>query len=453
MRSDRHPAESFGDILARDTRAVPEFLREHPSFSEPGVEPIAASRYFSREFHELEVERIWSRVWQMVCREEQIPDVGDYQIYDLAGRSLIVVRGLDRDIRAFHNSCLHRGRKLVTAPGCRKTLRCSFHGIAWNCSGELQENPIAWDFPQWENKDMSLPRANVATWGGFVFINMDADAPTLESIVGPMRAHFERYELENRYLAVHVAKVIRANWKVAAEAFMESHHTVATHPQLLPYLADVNSQYDLLSDYVSRQFTAAGVPSPVVAHRHFTATDIVNAMAADAGYAKVHVPAGISARAYAAELTRERLSAEDGWDYSAASDSEMIDPLLYNVWPNMSFWAGFAPNLVYRWRPHGADPDRSIMDVMILKRIPKGSARPRPGVVKMLDENAPWSDASELGGLARVFEQDMENLPYVQEGLRASASGLVHFSRYTELRLRQQHRMLDRYIAKYKSSS
>ena len=71
----------------------------------------------------------------------------------------------------------------------------------------------------------------------------------------------------------------------------------------------------------------------------------------------------------------------------------------------------------------------------------------------MLDENAPWSDASELGGLARVFEQDMENLPYVQEGLRASASGLVHFSRYTELRLRQQHRMLDRYIAKYKSSS
>jgi hypothetical protein len=62
-----------------------------------------------------------------------------------------------------------------------------------------------------------------------------------------------------------------------------------------------------------------------------------------------------------------------------------------------------------------------------------------------LDE--PWSQAAELGALSTIFEQDMGNLPYVQEGLHASATGLVHFGRYSEMRIRQLHRLLDRFIA------
>ena len=124
----------------------------------------------------------------------------------------------------------------------------------------------------------------------------------------------------------------------------------------------------------------------------------------------------------------------------------MIDALLYNVWPNMSFWAGYAPNLTYRWRPNGRDPESAIMDVMILKRVPKSGVRPAPVPVHFLREDEKWSDAPELGGLAGIFEQDMGNLPYVQEGLHASGTGMVHFGRYTEMRIRQLHRMLDRFI-------
>jgi hypothetical protein len=86
------------------------------------------------------------------------------------------------------------------------------------------------------------------------------------------------------------------------------------------------------------------------------------------------------------------------------------------------------------------------MDVMILKRVPKSGPRPAPVPVHMLSENERWSDAPELGGLAGIFEQDMSNLPYVQEGLHASGTGTVHLSRYSEMRIRQLHRMLDRYI-------
>lgn len=449
---DRHPSESYDDILNRDTRRVPDFLRQGPT-PDIGLAPVPASNYFSAEFFAKEVEHVWRKVWQMACREEEIPAVGDYQIYEIVGKSFIVVRVSATEIKAFYNSCLHRGRKLVTLNGCRSEFRCPFHGFTWNADGSFKENPIGWDFPHWQDRDMSLPEAKVETWGGFVFINMDLNAPPLLSVLGPLAEHFAGYDYAERYKAVHVAKVVRCNWKVAAEAFMESHHSVTTHPQILPFLADANSQYDLLSDFVSRQFSATGVPSPFVADKAYSATEIIRAMRGEGGGTRrpgpggVEVPDGVTARVYAAEQARQGLGAEDGWDYSQASDAEMVDALLYNVWPHMSFWAGYSPNLVYRWRPNGLDPDSAIMDVIILKRVPKDGPRPAAVPVHELGADDPWSDASELGGLVAIFEQDMGNLPYVQEGLRASGAGEVHLGRYSELRIRKLHQMIDRYIA------
>lgn len=451
-RPDRHPSESYADILRRDTRPVPEFLFEQ-NVPELGTDPIGVSRYFDLLYFQKEVDRVWSRVWQMACREEEIPNVGDCQIYEIVGKSLIVTRTAPGEIKAFYNSCLHRGRKLVTLPGSKTEFRCPYHGFAWHCDGRFKENPIAWDFPQWKERDLSLPEAKVGTWGGFVFVNFDLQAAPLEETIAPLARDFAGYDFANRYKAVHVAKVVRANWKAVAEAFMESHHSLTTHPQILPFLADANSQYDLLNDYVSRHFSASGVPSPFVADRNYSDAEIIRAMAGGGngtrrrvGELGVDVPTGTTARAFAAESARASLSAEDGWDYSSCSDAEMIDALLYNVWPNMSFWAGYAPSLTYRWRPNGRDPESAIMDVMILKRVPEGLPRPKPVPVRVLGEDQPWSDAAELGALAAIFEQDMGNLPYVQEGLHASGTGTVHFGRYSEMRIRQLHRMLDRYI-------
>ena len=453
-RPDRHPSESYDDILNRDTRAVPPHMRQGPS-PDIGSEAIPVDRYISPEHFQKEVDHVWSKVWQLACREEDIPDVGDYHIYENVGKSLIVVRSGATEINAFYNSCLHRGRKLATLDGCKQEFRCPYHGFTWNTDGSFKENPIAWDFPQWQGQDMSLPQAKVDTWGGFVFVNFDLTARPLIEYIGPLDAHFKAYDYAGRYKAVHVAKVVRCNWKVLAEAFMESHHSVTTHPQILPFLADANSQYDLLSDYVSRQFSASGVPSPFVADENYTPTEIIQAMSGQGNGTRRRglegddtiVPEGVTARAYAAQKARESLSAEDGWDYSNCSDAEMVDALLYNMWPNISLWAGFSPSLVYRWRPNGRDPETGIMDVMILKRAPKNGPRPKPVPVHELGVDDPWSDAPELGGLMGIFEQDMGNLPYVQEGLHASGSGVVHFGRYSELRIRQLHQLIGKYIS------
>jgi phenylpropionate dioxygenase-like ring-hydroxylating dioxygenase large terminal subunit len=462
FRADRHPADSYETILERDTRPVPEHLRQGP-IPDIGTDPIPVSRYVDPEFARLEEKYLWPRVWQMVCREEEIPTPGDTLIYEIVGKSLLIARQKDGSIRAFHNSCLHRGRKLATHGGCKSEFRCPYHGMSWNPDGSFKDNPIAWDFPQWQGKDVSLPRALVGTWAGFVFINMDLDAPPLEQVLGPLREHFERYRLQDNYIAFHVQKLVRCNWKATAEAFMESHHSFATHPQLLPYLADVNSQYDALSDHVTRHFTAQMVTSPV-ADRSYTQNEIVQAMmgvgsrtrAALGGTGELSLPDGLTARAFIAEKSRETFAQQDGYDYHDKADAELIDALLYNVFPHMSFWAGYAPNLTYRWRPNGTDPETAIMDIYLLKRVPKAAERPKPASIFDigLDESiaALGPQAGISPGLAAVLEQDMGNLPHVQSGLKASRTGVVHFGKYSEMRIRLMHQMIDRYIADGKAA-
>jgi phenylpropionate dioxygenase-like ring-hydroxylating dioxygenase large terminal subunit len=466
-RPDRNPSESYEDILDRDTRPVPSFLRQGPA-PDLGGAGVPVTNYFDPGYFAEEVKYVWLKVWQWACREEDIPRQGDVAVYENVGRSVIVVRQGDGGIKAFHNSCLHRGRKLVDADGHRPLLWCRYHGMSWSCAGKFQGNPIAWDFPQFQGRDMSLPELKVGTWGGFVFVNFDPDAAPLADSLGPLPEHFAAYDYADRYKAVHVSKIVPCNWKVMAEAFMESHHTGATHPQLAPFLADVNSQYDALTERVTRQFTATGVVSPTLAARQLDELAILQAMEAasqgasppDAGTAQIATGAretprapvtlkpGETARSYAAEVTRQALASEDGFDYSGISDAEMLDALLYNVFPHQSFWAGQAPSLVYRWRPYGLDPETSIMDVLILKRVPKGQQRVEPAKEHRLGLDQDWSASPIMSGtLGAVFEQDMENLPHVQTGLHASGTGVVNFARYSEMRIRLMHMLIDRMIA------
>ncbi|MGE4649406.1 MAG: Rieske 2Fe-2S domain-containing protein, partial [Myxococcota bacterium] len=107
-RPGRAPGLSYQDMLAGDSKAVPETLRAE-SPQKPTSWYVPRDRYFSRDYHDLEVERLWRRVWQMACREEEIPEVGDHVVYEVGDLSILVVRSEADRVRAFHNTCLHRG--------------------------------------------------------------------------------------------------------------------------------------------------------------------------------------------------------------------------------------------------------------------------------------------------------------------------------------------------------
>jgi phenylpropionate dioxygenase-like ring-hydroxylating dioxygenase large terminal subunit len=439
---------TYKDIVRTDAIPGPDWLIAD-SVPDLGHDPIPATNYTSPEFFQKEIEKVWLKCWQMACREEEIPNVGDYHIYEVVGRSVLVVRTAPDEIKAFLNVCTHRGRKLETHDGCKNRFRCVFHGWEWNLDGSFRHNPWAWDFPNVDPAGLALRDIKTGLWGGFVFITFDRNAPPLEQVLSPIPDHFKDYAFEDRYIAVHVAKKYPANWKATAEAFMESHHSIATHPQFMPYLGDANSGYDVFSDYTSRQLTAMAVPSPFIDGSVLSQTDIYTAMLASSGRLAsgevAAVPEGMTARAFAAQEQRKAMTADNGYDYSTASDAEMLDPMLYNVFPNMSFWAGYTPNIVYRWRPDGVDS--SIMDIYMLRRVPKGQERPKPAPVHWLSEDEPFTAAAELGALGGVFEQDMANLPYVQEGLKMMGDEIpVQFAEYTEMRLRQLHQSLKKFI-------
>lgn len=448
---DRCPGPSVQDILEQDTRSVPDVLRKQ-AYSYVGSDDLAVERYFSKEFHDLEVEHVWKKTWQMACREEEIPEIGDHVVYDICGLSLIVTRTAEDEIKAYHNACLHRARKLRTESGSVTQFRCPYHGWTWDVSGELAEIPCRWDFPHITAENGKLPEAEVGTWGGFVFVNMDPDCVSLAEYLGDLPDQFKGWALEDTYTAAHVKKRMPANWKVCAEAFIESYHVIDTHPQIMPHCADANTQYDNFEgEHFNRMITPMAVPSPHLGK--VADQETVDAMARTSGrqapgQSGLECPEDTTARVFMADIAREYQSEATGRDYSETTDSEMLDAIQYFVFPNFFPWGGLSPNIVYRFRPDGNNPESALVEIMLLQRYDKSKPKPQPVPVHEMTDDQVWADAAELGGLGAVFDQDMSNIPYVQEGLHiaAAAKGAVSLGNYQESRVRDLHRNLDRYI-------
>ena len=121
---------------------------------------------------------------------------------------------------------------------------------SWHLDGSLKQIPCGYDFNGLIREEESLPEVMVGRWGRFIFINADPSAESLESFLGDLGSHFELLPYEKRYKSAHVAKVIRANWKVVQEAFMESYHVLMTHPQILTGGAhDICTKYDAFGNY------------------------------------------------------------------------------------------------------------------------------------------------------------------------------------------------------------
>ncbi|MCW5829345.1 MAG: aromatic ring-hydroxylating dioxygenase subunit alpha [Deltaproteobacteria bacterium] len=449
---NRCKAPTVQQILDRETRPVPPALRETVAEKMPAAD-LPVERYTSREFHDLEMARMWNRVWQMACREEDIAKPGDYLVYEIGDHSVLLLRTQDGDIRAYHNVCLHRGRLLKTGQGHAAAIRCPFHGFTWKLDGSIHEIPCRWDFAHKTDEEFRLPEVKTGLWGGFVFINLDPEARPLADYLDVVPQHFERWDLGNRYKSAHVGKIVAANWKVCAEAFMESYHVIATHPQIMPSTADANTQYDVYpgKPHFNRMITAMGVASPHLGGDAYPDEKILDSMMAE--YAgregnkiSVKLPPGQTARSFTANMLRGMIGGSSGWDLKQATDSEMLDAIQYFVFPNLFPWGGFFNNIVYRFRPDGHDPDSCLMEVMLLAPVRKGGERPPPAKYRLLGSDEAWASAKELGLLGPVFDQDMSNIPFVQKGLKAAVKPGVTLGNYQESRIRHLHRTLDDYL-------
>ena len=441
----RSPGVSFQQLLDDDTHPVPDVLRlESPRFL--GDEDVPKERFTSYEWHRKEIDQMWKKVWQFACREDDIARPGDYVIYELAEMSFFVMRQPDGTIKAFPNACLHRGRRLKDYAGHCSEIRCAFHGFAWTLDGSLHDVPARWDFPHVTDEAFHLPEIKVDTWAGFVMINPDPEAMSLTEYLGPEIAQFDVWDLADRYTEAHVARIVPANWKLAQEAFCEAYHVSGTHPQVLPYLGDTNSQVDIW-DNLSRVITPGGTPSPLLGDDLPSEEDMMRSML-DVRVDQdlpIRVPEGRTMRAVAAEMSRNRWRAIVGEKVDAMSDAEMMDSLDYTIFPNFHPWGAFN-RIVYRFRPNGDDHRTAIMEVLFLSPFKSGEEKPRPAPVHWLEQHETFSDAPELGMLGKIFDQDLFNMPNMQRGLEATYKPGVTLGNYQEAKVRWLHHKLGEWV-------
>jgi phenylpropionate dioxygenase-like ring-hydroxylating dioxygenase large terminal subunit len=449
---NRCPGITWEEMADADSRPLPEFMRQD-HYKYLGSEPLDTRRYTCPDFFRAEIEKMWPNVWQMAARDEDMPSPGDTVVYENAGRSYVLIRQEDGNVRAFHNVCLHRGRRLRSESGPATMLRCAYHGFAWNLDGTVKEIPCRWDFTHLDDEKMKLPEAETGRWGGYIFVRENPGGPSLEEYLHPLPEHFKRWPHEECTTTTWVAKVIHANWKVVMEAFMEAWHAFTIHPQIAPFVSDWNSRYNVYGDNVNVGFNPLGAMSPAFDPKEKTEQWVLdsflkfNGITAIKGDDKLVVKEGDTARRVLGEKARKDYSQLFGRDLDHATDAELLDSIFYSVYPNWGPWGGFQPHIDYRFRPW-PDQDNTLMEVRILLRGKPGVPL-APGVpMTMLGEDETFASSVIGPALGNVLDQDVRNVEAVQQGLKTSKTGEVHLANYQEIRIRHFHQTLDKYLAK-----
>jgi len=190
--------------------------------------------YISADVLRLENEQLWPRVWQIACRLEEIPNVGDFVTYDIADESILVVRASTRDIKAHYNVCQHRGRQLKE--GCGNTgdsIFCRFHGWRYHLDGSVARVREREDWAGchgFQDENLRLKEVKLETWGGWVFVNMDPAATRLHDYLKPVPEILDPFLFEDLRFNWYKTLIFPCNWKTAIDAFTEGYHTEATHP-------------------------------------------------------------------------------------------------------------------------------------------------------------------------------------------------------------------------------
>jgi phenylpropionate dioxygenase-like ring-hydroxylating dioxygenase large terminal subunit len=191
--------------------------------------PMSLRDIYDPEFYELEREAVFRRSWLFIGRVEQLPRNGSYFVKELPflDVSVLVARGMDGEVRAFHNVCSHRGNKLVWSDrpaeeshGLSRQFACKYHGWRFDLDGQVSYVHNAPEFFDLESADLTLTTIHCEVWSGFVFINLDkSPRQSLREYLTPPVAALEDFPYEKMTELYQLDAVVNSNWKVYIDAY------------------------------------------------------------------------------------------------------------------------------------------------------------------------------------------------------------------------------------------
>jgi choline monooxygenase len=194
--------------------------------------------YSSTAFFQQEQDTVFRNTWVFAAFVHQFDNIGDMIPIEVCGQPVVLVRGNDSKIRAFHNVCRHRGAKLIDeAKSARRTLVCPNHSWSYDLEGKLLVRPHFYGGDQHDNNKADCHRADLVeirceTWHDWAFVNLSGEAGDFSQHLKPITDRLSDYEFSSLGFAQSLEFDIRANWKLAIENFIEPYHVFSCHPWL-----------------------------------------------------------------------------------------------------------------------------------------------------------------------------------------------------------------------------
>lgn len=335
-------------------------------------DPITGDRYYSKDFARREWDNMWTRIWHVAGRTAEIPDAGDYLVHDFMDESVICVRQDDGSVRAFYNSCGHRGQRLAWSNAfVSDGFQCPYHGWLWGKDGVLKNAQDPDDFPQGNPcGKLKLKELRCGTWGGFVWYTMSADAPELLDYLSPMPEIYKNYPMDTAVRTLWMKIDLNTNWKFATDNFSESYHTRTAHPQVPPWIdQDVDtSRLEMFPNGHGRTVQPMrpslsdrlpeGVAHPFDALLRQWGIDPESY----ASFEEKTIQGWLDLKAAKRRLWKER-----GYPhYEHMNDEELTDSPHTVIFPNVTL--SFLPDnlMFFRTEPHPEDPGKCTFDMWLM---------------------------------------------------------------------------------------
>lgn len=187
--------------------------------------------YVEPSWHRVDVDHIIAKTWQWVCHVEKLREPGSYVATTIAGRPVAVVRDREGVLRAFYNVCKHRAHQLLSGEGRTTRILCPYHAWVYNLEGRLARAPHTETLEDFDPKTICLDSVQVEEFCGFIFVNLDLQAPSMGALTGDL-------ENEVRHWAPDIADLtfghrltyrIKSNWKNIVDNFLECYHCPTAH--------------------------------------------------------------------------------------------------------------------------------------------------------------------------------------------------------------------------------
>ena len=422
-------------------------------------DPIDAARYYSPEFMAREWDMLWTRVWHIAGRENQLSEPGDYIVHDFMHESVIIVRQRDGSLRGFYNVCTHRGQKLVWADGGTERFTCPYHGWKWGLDGVLEDCPDREDFPQGDPVgNLTLVEVRVGTWGSLVWYTMDEDAPELLDYLAPAPELYRHHQFDRTVRTQWFRVELNCNWKFWVDNFNESYHTRTVHPQVPPIIDQdhFTSRYEIFPMGHAR-IVQMGRPSlrdrlPDGAAHPFDSE--LRAWGLDPEtYPDFETKAlqgwrDLKAAKRALWKTRGYLH------YEHLSDEDLTESPFQIIFPNVAIAPSADVFQLWRWEPHPTDPQKCYFDQWTMsypvegksKMVPRTAQNPLAMAEATFDFRVydQGQGVTDLGD--QVVYQDWQLTAGQQAGWRSRGYRDPYMAAQ-ETRIRHYHDVLNDYLA------